>query len=91
MESKLLISFPDQSESFTNGYEAGQIDTMMSIMKTQICKPVHAENRELYEAMAEAYKYRVEFTETEYPEWLQMNAMPKAMNPIVAVHDGGKI
>lgn len=62
-EFRCLVPFPDQSESFVNGFEAGLVWQRMSDGETPIENPIayHLANRMVFERMAAAQGYDVEF------------------------------
>lgn len=73
----LIVSFEDQSDSYVHGWEAGGLwQRMRSGIEAEIEATVHTANRETISRMCVAEGWSVEFTATEYPEWLQM-AMTK--------------
>lgn len=52
----LIISFPDQSQSFVNGYEVGMLDERMQHGgKAEISMRIQAENVEVVRRMCAAY------------------------------------
>jgi hypothetical protein len=62
VDFKPLVSFPDQSASFVNGFEAGMIWQQMQDGDSLIGShglPYHAENVEVIKRMAEAAGYQV--------------------------------
>lgn len=69
-EYGLAVSFPDQSASFVNGYEAGAMDQRMGAGETPIedaC--VHTENEEVFRRLAEYRGYAVEWRTSEVEGW----------------------
>lgn len=61
-EFKPLVSFPDGSVSFVNGFEAGMIWQQMQAGETPIGShgmPYHADNMEVIKRMAEAAGYQI--------------------------------
>ena len=58
-EYGLVVSFPDQSASFTNGFEAGRLDQRMHASETPIEECVHTENEEILRRLAEYQGYAV--------------------------------
>lgn len=65
----LVVSFTDDSESFTNGFEAGQIWESMKRHDPTIEKTVHTANKETIVRMAHAEGYDVDWTTSDIPEW----------------------
>ncbi len=65
----LIVAFTDESGSFTNGFEAGQIWESMKRCDSTIEKTVHTENEETIRRMAHAEGYEIEWTVSEIPEW----------------------
>jgi hypothetical protein len=60
-EHSLLVSFPDQSETFVLGFEAGQIWADLE-RRGRADRTVHVKNQEVIRRMARAQGYNVEFT-----------------------------
>jgi len=65
----LVVSFPDQSASFTNGFEAGRLEQRMSAGETPIESVVHTENEEVLRRLAEWQGYSVEWRASEVEGW----------------------
>ena len=55
----LLISFPDQSQSFVHGFEAGMVFNELANEPESFDVTGRAENVELYERIADYYGYDV--------------------------------
>jgi hypothetical protein len=70
-EFEPFISFPDQSESFVLGYEAGMIYQQMvnQIDFRENPIPVHTKNVKLIDDMAFKMGYLTMFRKTIYEEW----------------------
>lgn len=68
-EYGLVVSFPDQSESFTLGYEGGRIDQRMSVSESPIEECVHSSNEELFRRLAEYQGYAMEWRRSEVEGW----------------------
>lgn len=75
-EFGMLFSFPDQSENFVHGFEAGMIwQEMADAEKFEIDRgfdaglPIHTTNIELVQRMANARGYHLETKDTGLPEW----------------------
>jgi len=77
----LLFRFDDKSKSFTHGFEAGAIAEEMSRGEMVISGMVHTANRGLILRMAEHYGYSVDTTETNYEEWMEMEAHNQEPEP----------
>lgn len=66
----LIVSFPDQSDSFVHGYEAGMLATDMRRGDVaEIERTVHSANREVITRLCMAEGWSVRFTPTDYSEW----------------------
>jgi len=78
-DSKLLISFPDQSESFTYGVEYGRILQKIDQGDENVDNnlfPIRVENKELLRNTCKTYGYIPIFTDTQYPkEWVNFTAI----------------
>ncbi len=75
IEYGLLVSFTDDSQSFTNGVEAGMLLRDLQASPDELEGTYHAENQELLKRYAEAlgYKLKVEIAHAEgvkYEEWI---------------------
>jgi hypothetical protein len=60
-EYGLLVAFPDESETFVLGFEAGQIWADLEVFAMDD-RTVHVKNQEVIRRMARARGYSVEFT-----------------------------
>lgn len=69
MEHALIVSFPDQSTSFTYGFEAGMIWARMEARVPAIEATVRAENGPVLRRMAAALGYDIAFAASEMMEW----------------------
>lgn len=72
-EFRCLVPFPDGSESFVNGFEAGMVWQRMVRGETTIENDCayHTKNRSVFERMAAAQGYDAEFEPCEgYEEWM---------------------
>lgn len=77
----LIVSFEDQSASFVNGFEAGELwQRMRNGAEAEIEATVHTANRETITRMGIAEGWAVEFSATEYEEWITLR-MTKQMAP----------
>ncbi len=92
-EMELLVRFPDQSESFTHGFEAGMYWSLMAHEADGGEFTVHTSNREIIHDMCEHLNYGVSFEDTEYEEWSFMTIwwLPPVAKPKqkLRVIDGG--
>jgi len=68
---RCIASFPDDSASFVNGFEAGMLWHRMVAGETPIENPIayHSENREVFQRMADAQGYDAEFEPID-DEWM---------------------
>jgi hypothetical protein len=76
----LLISFPDQSESFTYGVEYGRILQQMEQGDSIICNkgfPIRVENRKLIEDTCKSMGYIPTFGKTHFDEWIEFLGIKK--------------
>ena len=75
----LILSFPDQSESFVLGYEAGLVGAEAETGQAVIERTVHTTNAEMFRRMGAAYGYKIDLKPTSVPGWsdLTMTAYPK--------------
>lgn len=69
MQHSLIVSFPDQSPSFTLGFEAGMIWARMEAREPAIEATVRAENGPVLRRMATARGYDIAFGASEMLEW----------------------
>ena len=96
-ESNLLIAFPDGSDSFVHGFEAGMIYQDMRAGSREIDRgiiegfPVHAENVEVLKRMAAAEKYEIEVRQIETEGWVAMRfkCADSSPQPKLSVLKGG--
>ena len=65
----LVVAFPDPSESFTLGFEAGRMDQRMSDGATPIEECVHTKNEEIYRRLANYQGYAMEWRASEVEGW----------------------
>lgn len=73
-ESKLLISFPDSSQSFTYGVEFGRLLQKMQDGKEVIENegfPIRVENVEVLKNACDAYGYISVFSNEHWGEWIE--------------------
>jgi hypothetical protein len=98
MEEKrmgLIISFPDQSKSFTYGFEAGIIYQKMVEEHDSIDHgylkgfPIREENMELIQQMAEYHGYKVQFQTTGTEGWIGVRLMKVQLPKILRDMIGG--
>lgn len=72
----LFIRFPDQSESFTLGYEAGLVGAKME-RGDPFEMLMHSKNEELIRDMANKYGYIPHIkSHPDYEEWKELTAIP---------------
>ena len=79
----LIISFPDQSESFAYGCEYGRLLEKMErgddiVMNNGL--PVRVENREVIERTCKYYGYIPTFGKIHWGEWIEFLALKKVSN-----------
>lgn len=73
-----IFSFPDQSPSFVNGFEAGLVWAEVERGKAVIKRTVHAQNEEVFRRMAKARGYAISFDETEgFETWAELELTKK--------------
>jgi len=78
--SELLISFPDQSQSFTYGVEYGRILQQMEQGNNVVCNngfPIRLENKKLIEETCKKLGYIPTFGKTHYDEWIEFLGLRK--------------
>ena len=65
MQGNIILRFPDSTQNFTNGFEAGMVYALLmsspEIIDTSDGFPVQRENIDLYINMAEHLGYNVSF------------------------------
>ena len=80
IEMKCLVPFPDGSDSFVNGFEAGIIWAKMENEEekigdfgdNEIGLPYHSSNIDVFRRMAAAKGYDIEVEPTKYSEWIMV-------------------
>lgn len=80
MKHELIISFPDQSKSFTYGVEYGRLLERMERGEDCVTNngfPVRIENKELLEITCKKYGYIPSFGATYYDEWIEFLGIKK--------------
>lgn len=78
--SSLLISFPNQSESFAHGVEYGRILQQIEQGDTVVMNhgfPVRLENKSLIESTCKAFGYIPTFGKTHFDEWIEFLGIKK--------------
>lgn len=65
----IMVAFPDESASFTNGFEAGIIWALVEAGQQTIERTVHAENTEVLQRIARRMGYEIEITESSVSGW----------------------
>lgn len=73
----LVMPFLDDSESFTNGFEVGQLWESFKIngCPESIC--VHTKNVEQMRLVAAHYNHDMDIMKTDYEEWTQVTFTQK--------------
>lgn len=74
MKQELIISFTDQSNSFTNGVEFGRLIHKMEIGYSPIDNnnfPVHIENRKIINRACLYYNYLPIFSKCSVDGWIE--------------------
>lgn len=77
---ELLISFPDQSQSFTYGVEYGRLLQQMEQGDAVVCNrgfPVRIENQKLITDTCKAFGYIPSFGKIHYNEWVEFLGIRK--------------
>lgn len=77
MESELLISFPDQSKSFTYGVEFGRLLEKIERGDLTITNnkfPIRIENKEIIEKACVLHSYTPFFSQSQVDGWLNFSA-----------------
>lgn len=77
----LIVSFPDQSDSFVHGFEAGMIWEMMKAPITHFVMTVHTANEEVIRRQADAADKDVAFEPTGYEGWSNMTVLDRLPKP----------
>lgn len=81
--SELIISFPDQSSSFTYGVEFGRllqkIETGYNVIDNNGF-PIRLENKKLLEDTCRVYGYIPVFGMIHYDEWIEFIGIKKQSN-----------
>lgn len=80
MKAELLISFPDQSQSFSFGVEYGRILQQMQDGKDVVMNhgfPVRVENKDLIDLTCRQYGYIPTFGKTYENEWIEFLGIKK--------------
>jgi len=87
VEFRPIVSFPDQSSSFVNGFEAGMVWQRMQAGEEVIDRgtPYHFANCEVFHRMADAAGYDIECSdrEDEASEWVEVTFIRR---PVVKGH-----
>ncbi len=68
-EYGMVVSFPDQSETFVLGFEAGLISQRMKSGEQDFEVTMHTKNAEVIRRMVKAEDLQVQITETEVDGW----------------------
>ena len=75
-EYGLIVSFTDQSESFTLGFEAGMIWQRLQNGETHIKATVHTSNTEVLKRMSDAVGLDSAAKPTQIEGWSDFETMP---------------
>ena len=93
----LVVAFPDASESFTRGFEAGGIWEAMARSDPTIIKTVHVANEQVLNRMAHAQGYALTLADIGDGCWAEAvftKVRPAKDSPIatgrLSVIDGGR-
>jgi hypothetical protein len=81
--NRLLIPFPDSSQSFTYGVEFGRLLQKIQDGKDVIENegfPVRIENKKVLKSCCKAYNYIAVFGKEYYGEWVEFMGMKKTTN-----------
>lgn len=73
----LIMPFLDDSESFTNGFEVGQIWQAFKLGAPPENITVHTKNIDQFNLIAQYYKYDIISIPTEYDEWTEITFIKK--------------
>lgn len=78
-QMSLCFRFPDGSNSFVSGYEAGLLGARMALGEEEIISPLpyHTDNLELFRGMSEHYGYSMTHQPTEFSEWSNVEFLRK--------------
>ena len=71
VEYRLLVSFPDESESFVHGFESGIVWAKIEAGLNLIEVTIHAQNEEVMRRMARARGYDIDIKKTDFVGWLE--------------------
>jgi hypothetical protein len=81
---QLIVSFTDQSESFTYGVEFGRLLQKMEQGDENVTNnglPVRVENKQVLIQACESYGYLPMFSDSSVPdEWLEFSSMKISIN-----------
>lgn len=84
----LIVSFPDQSQSFVLGFEAGMIWKRLESGEAEFSETVHADNRDVIERMVEAMGLSVRMIDTHVEGWIIAN-IHRQTRPKLNLVNGG--
>tara|TARA_B100002049_G_C15942970_1_gene317166 strand:- start:269 stop:553 length:285 start_codon:yes stop_codon:yes gene_type:complete len=82
-EYGLIVSFPDQSETFVLGFEAGMIWQRLESGETEFEAVAHAGNSEVIYRMANAKNLDANIHESDVEGWVEVYIKPKAKLKLV--------
>lgn len=77
----LIVSFPDQSETFVLGFEAGMIWERLQAGETEIDVNVHTSNIEVLNRMCVAAKVTPKFQPTNVSGWTNFSIKSGVRKP----------
>lgn len=76
MENVLLMAFIDESESFVNGFETGQIWEQLKEGMSIEKRACHTSNQEQLKAMCEMFECNYCFEDSEVEGWFWLTVKP---------------
>lgn len=76
MNTTLLMPFFDESESFVNGFETGQIWEQIKNGEEIWKRPIHTSNEKQISAMCEMFGCTFCIGNTESKEWMWLSISP---------------
>lgn len=87
-EYGLIVSFPDPSESFVHGFEAGMIWARMEARERKFSATVHDENCDVLRRMATASGYEMSATYTVVDGWIDAEFELTPRTPLRVIRGG---
>ena len=91
VEHGLIVSFTDNSEAFTNGFEAGMLWQRMEAGEQHIAAVVHCENQEVILRLADHHELLAAFAPCEVEGWVNCEIRPMTKRPFLTVIPGGLV